>query len=329
MSQCAIGHRNGRLYCAYPDTAGTMQVSLVLHLPSQRWFAHPYGWLAFLDTGSGFLGANAGVYTLESAYVGSASALAFESQYHDCGLPDRQKTWGDLVLSHNTGGATLTIVCRLDKLGGTFGSSPPAATSFTLATFSSTSLTKQIFPLVYPSTYTVTALRGLPIKSFGLAVRITGQGANGAPAVIESPILLHYYVEARLGMSWDSGPTNHGLEGAGRIDQLEIDCDTSQCTAGVQSILYSDIPGGVMGNGTGFTIPQSTGRQVLRIVLAPPQSGRLFRHLLGGADNAQPAGPFAIYGYKVRVLPIGVYADGSQNDFWYTLPLAPGEQGGE
>lgn len=331
-SQCAIGHRNGRLYCSYPTTAGVMAMSLVLHLPTGRWFSHPFGWLCFLDTGQAFLACAAGgVFTLESAYSATTSALAFESQYHDCGLPDREKTWADLVLQHNTQGATLSVVCRTNKNGGTYGTTPPAADSFTLATFSSTSLTKQIFPLVYPSTYTVTALRGQPIKSFNLAIRITGNGAGGSlPAVVESPILLHYYLEARFGLSWDSGPTNHGLEGVGRIDQLEIDCDTSECTAGVQSTLYCDIPGGILGNGFGFTIPQSTGRQILRVVLATPQTGRLFRHMLGGiGGNPAPAAPFAIYEYKVRILPIGVYADGAQEDFWYTLPIAPGEQSGQ
>jgi len=332
LSQCAIGHRNGRLYCSYPNTAGTMEVSLVLELPSSRWFAHPYGWLCYLDTGTAFLGANGGVSTLESAYVGNASALAFESQYHDCGLPDREKTWGDLVLTHNTAGATLSVICRLNKLGGTAGTAAPAATSFTLATFTSTTLTAQIFPLVYPAAavaetsivaYPTAALRGQPIKSFNLAIRIVGQGGTGAPSIIESPILLHYYVEARLGMTFDSGPTNHGLEGAGRIDQVEIDCDTSLGTA--QLTISSDIPDGVLGGVTAVTqtIQQTTGREIVRWVVTPPIAGRLFRHQMATTVGMQ------IYGYKVRVVPIGVYVDGSQNDFWYTLPLAPGEEGGK
>ena len=333
MSQCAIGHRNGRLYCSYPDSSGVPQVSLVLEVPSNRWFAHPRGWLAFQDIGTGFLGANGGVYTLESAYVATASALAFESQYHDCGLPDREKTWADLVVTHNTAGATLTVICRLNKLGGTFPGTPPAATSFTLATFMSSTLTAEIFPLVYPSTYgtglsgpalaLAVSLRGLPIKSFNLAIRVVGPGADGSPAIIESPILLHYYVEARLGPTFDSGPTNHGLEGVGTIDQVEIDCDNSLGTisgagAAVLTLSYS-IPGGILGgNSVTNIIEPTTGRQVVRWVVSPPVDGRLFRHQIAAANGIQ------IYGYKVRVLPIGVYCDGSENDVWYTAPLTPG-----
>jgi hypothetical protein len=322
MSQCAIGHRNGRLYCSYPTAAGVMAVSLVLHLPTGRWFSCSTGWLCFLDTGTSFLGANAGVYTLESAYNSAGDpALAFQSQYHDSGLPDRMKTWADLVLTHNTQGMEMSVVCRQNKDGGVWPAAPPAADSFTLATFASTALTKQIFPLVYPSTYTVAALRGLPIKNFNLSIRIVGGAGGGTlPAIIESPILLHYYVEARQGLTFDSGPTNHGLEGAGRIDQVEIDCDTSNGTAALT--ISSDIPGGVLGDGVAaHTIPQSTGRQVLRWVLTAPLAGRLFRHQIASAEG------FQIYGYKVRVLPLGVYVDGSQSDFWYTLPLAPGAGG--
>lgn len=338
-SLCAIGYRQGRLWVSYPNMYGYPAASLILHVPSGRWFASAEAYAAFLDVGTGFLGiGTGGVFAVENTYAGGETLLAFQSQYHDCGLPDREKTWADLVLSHNTNGAPLTVVCRLNKDGGVFPGTPPPADSFALetdaghdTTFSSTTLTKQIIPLVYPSTYgtglsgaalaLASALRGKPIKSFNLSIRITGNGAINAPAIIESPILLHYYVEARQGLTFDSGPTNHGLEGAGRIDQVEIDCDASNGTAALT--LSSDIPGGVLGGVTavGFTIPQTNGREIVRWVMTTPIAGRLFRHQIASAVG------FQIYGYKVRVLPLGVYVDGSQSDFYYTLPLAPGASG--
>jgi hypothetical protein len=134
-------------------------------------------------------------------------------------------------------------------------------------------------------------------------------------------MLLHYYVEARKGRTFDSGPTNHGLDGVGTIDQVEIDCDTSDGAATLA--ISSDVPGGVMANRTSGTlaVAQTSGRQVLRLVLAARINGRLFRHQMATTTG------FQIYGYRVRLLPIGVYADGAQSDVWYTLPLALGEQG--
>jgi hypothetical protein len=106
----------------------------------------------------------------------------------------------------------------------------------------------------------------------------------------------------------------------GTIDQIEIDCDLSGGVA--KLVIQSDIPGGVITDRTsgGVSLAATTGRQVGRVPLVPGIDGRLFRHQMSSAY------PFQVYGYKVRILPIGVYADGSQLDFWYTLPLAPGEQ---
>ncbi len=312
-SQCAIGHRLGRLFVSYPNTSGLPAATLVCHLASGRWFADSVGYSAFLDTGTQFLAASGGVFALEAAYNSSNTLLAYQSQYHDSGLPDRLKTWADLVFEHNTQGVTLSIVCRQNK------NANPTNDSFTLITFSSSTHTKSIFPLVYPAGYAVSALVGKPIKSFNLSIRITGNGAaTGAPILIDSPILLHYYVEARVGKTFDSGNTNHGLEGVGTIDQIELDIDSSDGAATL--LISSDIPAGVMADRTsgGIAIAQSTGRQILRLQLATPIDGRLFRHQISSTTD------FGLYGYRVRILPIGVYADGAQSDFWYTEPLSAG-----
>jgi hypothetical protein len=326
MDVCAIGHRQGRIWVTYADSSGVPVVSLILDIASGRWFAGSAGYTAFLDIGTGLLAASGsttagGVFTLESAY-GTAAALAFQSQYHDCGLPDRLKTWADLVLSHNTHNQILSIVCRLNKNQGTYDSFTLDTTIQSGATSTPAPAVKSIVPLVYPAAYGVTALRGLPIKSFSLSIRITGTGNAGTqPVVIDSPMLLHYYVEARKARAFDSGPTDHGLGGVGLIDQVEIDCDTSDGAATLA--ISSDVPGGVMANRTSGTlaVAQTSGRQVLRLVLAARINGRLFRHQMATTTG------FQIYGYRVRLLPIGVYADGAQSDVWYTLPLALGEQG--
>jgi hypothetical protein len=306
---CAIGHRRGRLYVSYTPTGGPY-ASFILHLESGRWFSHSHLYSGFYDAGDSFLAAGSnGVNQLEYGYA-AGSALAFQSQYLDCGLPDHQKTWADLVLVHNTRGVTMTITCRTNKWRDTNND------SFVLGTFNSNSLTKQIFQLIYPATYPITALQGLPIKAFNLSIRITGSGAAaGVPVTIESPMLLHYYLEARQGLSFDTGNTNHGLEGAGMIDQIEIDADSPG--AGTVLKIFSDLPGGVITERSapgGISLPVSSGRQVLRVVLTNPIWGRLFR------EQVWSPVPFQIYGFKVRIVPIGVYIDMSQGDFWYSLP---------
>jgi len=316
----AVGFRNGRVYVGYPASSGYMApAGLIYHVPSGRWFSTSLSWGCFLNAGSQFLAGGPGLFLLESVYTNTGTSLAFQSQYHDCGLPDRMKTWADLVLTHNTQGTTMTITCRVNKNQATDGSG-----SFVLATFISTSSTTQIFPLVYPATYQVAALRGLPIKSYNLSIRITGPGNTGNPIYIETPMLLHYYVEARVGRTFDSGPTSHGLAGAGIIDQIEIDGDFSNGAATLT--ISSDIPGGTLVDRTGTQaiVGTTNGRQIMRIVLANLSCGvifgRLFRHQLASTV------PFAVYAYRVRVLPIGVYADGTQGDFWFTEPVAPGTQ---
>ncbi len=317
-SRMAIGYRNGRLWVSYPNTSGNPTKTLILHLDSQRWFASTTGYSAFLDIGSDFLGAGPGIFTLESTYGSGATLLAFQSQYLDCGLPDHEKTFGDLVISHNTHSATFTLYIRLNKnpSGGTDAS--PTADAFSLGTFTSSALTKQTFVLNYPATYPTVALRFKPIRAYNLSVRITGSGATAPPAFMDTPMLLHYYLEARAGQTFDTGNTTHGLDGVGTIDQIEIDCDTS--AGAVTLTVYSDIPAGVLAErtGGGLTIAQTSGRQMVRLVLATPIDGRLFRH------HIEAITLFQIYGYRVRVLPIGVYADGAQSDLWVTGSLAPG-----
>jgi hypothetical protein len=324
---CAVGHHRGRLYVSYKPTVTGAQASFILHIESGRWFACSKVYRVFQDTGDSFLGASpAGasstLYALESAYGNASTALAFQSQYQDCGMPDHEKTFADLVISANTRGHNLTVTVRTNK-------NATANDSFDLANLLNVAGGKQIIPLLYPVGH---PKANLPVRAFNLSVRITGPGATAVegPITIDSPILLHYYQEARRGNLFDTGNTNHGLEGVGMIDQIELDIDSSSGQAGL--VISSDIPGGVMTDRTSIfssdtppvrfpiVVAKTTGRQVLRIQLSSPVYGRLFRHQIGTTTD------FQLYGYKVRLLPIGIYLDGANpaGDFWYTGALSPG-----
>jgi hypothetical protein len=316
-SQCAIGYRNGRLWVSYPGTSGAMTGSLIYHLESDNWHASPLGYGAFVDTGSDFLGAGHGIYSVEHVTSTNPYAVRYQSAYQDCDLPDHEKTWADLVLSHNTQGQTLTVFARVNKNGGNTGDDThDSATSFALATINSSTLTRQIIPLVYPATYAVPALVGKPIRSFSLSIRITGNGAL-TPMVIESPMLLHYYVESRRARRFDTSVTDHGIEGVKEVDMVEFDIDASQ---GGAFQIASDIPGGVVTDRlpAGQAIAATSGRQSIRLVFSSAVDGQLLRYV------ATTTADFEIYSARARVLPIGVYLDGTVGDFWQPQPVSIG-----
>jgi hypothetical protein len=315
-ARCAIGSKNGRIWVSYPWGDGAGAASLIYHVDTQRWFNDPLGYRVFLDTGTEFFGAGQGVYSLEKSY-GGGEILAYQSEYQDCGLPDHEKTWGDLVINHNTQGQTLTITIRTNK------GADPLTDTFVLATINSTQMGKQVIPLLYPVGYPVIPNWLLPVRSYSLSVRITGNGGT-TPVTIDTPILLHYYLESRKGKTFDTGITSHGLDGVGTIDEVELDIDTSDGLAFPQGAtklhIEADIPLGMMTRqtGTGVPVPRTIGRQVLRLVLPTPIDGRRFRHRIFSDYT------FQVYGYRVKMLPIGVYLDGSQLETWQTGAIATG-----
>lgn len=306
--KCALGIRAGRLWVSYSGGG-----SFIYHEETARWFASGYQAGAFLDIGTSFLAAGvAYVVTLETGYSdgGTNSVLAYQSAYEDAGQPDHIKTWADLVLNHNTGGQTWTIRIRTNK--------GAASTDFfdLNTTINSSSLTKQIIPLVYPPGYAVSALAGKPISAFNLSVRIIGAFPLSGPAVIETPLLLHYYLEARLALVYDTDETDHGAPGVVKtVDMVEFDIDAPD--GGVLQV-YSDIPGGVMVARlpSGKPIAATSGRQAVRIVLDTPLDGKLLRYVATTAGNG-----FRVYGFRARITPIGVYADGSISETWDTRPM--------
>lgn len=310
---CALGVNNGRLWVSYHTSGGMTPINY--HLESDRWFggAGLSGYFAFAISSNGLLAAGNGVYRLESG-TGS-NPIGFQTAYEDCGYPDHEKTFADLVLSYKTGGNNLDIIIRTNKLTNN------STDTFTLATINSSARTKQIIPLVYPATYVTTALRGLPIRAYNISIRITGGAPAGPPAgpsYIDSPILLHYYLEARRGKSWDTDETEQAIVGMKEIDQVEFDIDATDGAATLQ--VYSDTPGGIMTArlAGGQAIAATTGRQSRRMNLSAVVDGKLLRYQITTATD------FQLYAARARVLPIGVYLDSSLSDFWQPTPISIG-----
>jgi len=314
---CALGLHAGRLWVSN-TVGGTFNTeSYILHIETGRWFARKTGYGAYLDAGTALLGAGVGdVFQLETGYrEGNTSytIMAYQSAYEDCGVPDHEKSWADLVVNHNTRGVWLDVECRTNK-------NATANDAFQLDTgITSTELTKQVIPLVYPGTYPVVELRGKPIRSFNLSTRIHGTGTTDVPgSAIETPIILHYYLEARAGMLYDTDEMDHGLPGVVKtVDMVEFDMDSSKGEGSLQ--IYSDVPGASMAPrlGSGVVIKQTIGRGTVRIVLPTPVEGKLLRYV------ATTTSGFQVYGFRARITPIGVHVDGTVGEVWDTraIPL--------
>jgi hypothetical protein len=313
-NKIAVGINEGRVWVSIPvGPSTTNNYSFIYHVRTDRWYTKSLGISCFTRGQTEFLGGfGEKVASLEDGVAddGGGVPVRYQSAYQDAGFPDREKTWGDLVLTHQTGGEDLTITVYTNKRQDLTG-----ADAITLATINSASLTREVVPLIYPDTYLVAGKRGKPIRSFNISVAISGTGpAQLFGVLIESPIFLHYYVEARKGKTFDTGPTDHGTPMVKSIDQVEIDLDAPQ-NASLQ--IQSDLPGsaGLM-NRVNVAISATTGRQVVTLVLPSVVSGKLLRHQVTSDTD------FHVYGFRVRSLPIGVYLDGAVGDSWDTEPLA-------
>lgn len=309
--ECAIGFRNGRLWCSYLAVGVTNPtVSFVYHVDTERWFSASGGYRAYLNRQTELLGAGSGIYTLESGYIAGPTILAYQSEYQDCNLPDHEKTWADLSLTHNTRGQTLTVSVRLNKSG----------TDIVLGSINSNALTTDVIPIVTPGSYPVGhPEQGTAIDARSLSVRIQGNGAQGpAPVIVDGPLILHYYVKARGGRMFDTFATDHGTELIKRVDQVEVEMDAAATGAVLE--VYSDYPGGIMTvREIGpVALGATSGRQRIKVVLPTPADGRMLRYTVVSPTATK------VYSFRARILPIGIYLDGAVSDFWQPQPAGIG-----
>jgi len=319
-SQQALGYNDGRLWVSYADAENETNTQCFIYdVQTDRWFSRIGGFSCFYRGLHYWYGGDelGNVQSVEDGLTKGTQGdglgnelpfqMAYQSAYQDCGFPDHEKTWGDLVIDHNTQGVDLDVTVRWNKNRLT-------SAFIRVATINSNVLTRQVIPLVYPQDWPVVILRGLAIRTRNLSIRIEGLGPTGGFAYIDTPILLHYYLEARGGKAFDSGITNHGMPEVKKIDQVEIDIDAPSL---VSLQVWSDIPGGqVLVRQADST--QTDGREVVVLVLEEPVEGKLLRYQLASLEEHQ------VYGFRARVLPIGVYVDGAQGETWISEPLTAG-----
>jgi hypothetical protein len=315
----AVGYGLGRLWISYSDGGhGLPSQTLILEAAQDdasfggngRWFSRALGISCFYHGSACFYAAIGGlIVSLEDGAgpegIAGHVPVAYQSAYLDSGDPDNEKTYGDLVLNHNTGGATLNVDIRRNK----------NADAFTLATINSSSMTRQVIPMVYPATYPTVALRGQAIEAFNVSIRIYGNGPLAYPGVaIDGPIILHHFLKPTRAMTWDSGPTDLGMQGVKEIDRIEIDIDAPSA---LNIYLWTDLTGsGALSLAQAISLTGTNGRAILPVIgVGLPFQGRIWRFQLQ-AGPASPK-PFLLYRFRVRAVPIGVWVDGAVGDSWY------------
>jgi hypothetical protein len=296
--------KNGRLYFGYYESGTLERRVLVCDLATKSWHSETdatglglgYTSLYYEGQYSELLGSTLGIiYALEYRSTSESVALKWTSAYRDQGTRDRQKTYADLVIEHSVarGAAadqSLTVKAKLNN-GNTadvaLGSIPVATTAAGADRAVST------FPVGSPTT-----------RAGNLAVLVEGNCNN---EVVLYSSTLHYYLEPRDALTYDSGILDLGDPNAKGFDILWLDIEP---TANVTYTLLTDLPGNaVSSRQTHASTITGTARRTFEIPLTSAR-GRLVQLKLTST------GTFKLYGARLRYRRIALYLDGAQSQTW-------------
>jgi hypothetical protein len=292
--------RGGRLYFSYCSGGATSPDKTLVGEPGGeggwRWHMDSRGFTALYDEGprAELLGANAtGVYSMETGYADAGAAIEcfYLSQFHHQGQPQSDKTYVDLVIEHNTGGASLTVKVLLDY----------GAQEFALGSITSSEPTRTVFPLPLDAD-------GEPPKARNLALQIDGTLSTAAAAVIYKASI-NAYLEARPTRLFDSDEVDFGDPNPKELYEIEVDYDAP--AAAVTLEVYTDLPGGVAAVRATFTLGPTAGRVAEHVPLVTPHAeGRQLRITIESDAD------FMLYGLRVKHRSIGTYIDGANGEVW-------------
>lgn len=293
----ALGYALGKLYIGFAEKAsGTRYCLLVYHEESDRWFYHrndvsgATGFLGWVFDGVQMVGLTGSVggaavglnvddfrnfFTQDSGPV--AIDVVYESHYEDCGLPDNQKNWLEVVIDYEfAGGDTATVYVGYDAgatalapIGGALSGTGRQQASYTLGT------------------------DGVLAKSISVAIT-----ASANHLLILHNVYLYYYEEARLASAASTIPVDLGSPKVKQCKELQLDIDALGGTVNVN--LYSDLPGNALAVRQTPMVAMG-GRAVLKFPFGVTE-GFLWRLALRG-------GPFRLYSARLLMRPIGVYVE--------------------
>jgi hypothetical protein len=296
--KACLEFKNGRLYYSYPEEGqSSPNTTLVYDIASERWFRDSIGFSALNYEGQNgeLVGARtADIVTLETGTTDSGVGIPVTlfTRYFR-GNPDLlqvEKTWEDLVIDCDPGGATLTVTAFFD--GG--------ASSAALGTITTAGQTVLSFN------------GGLGLRSTDIAIRITGTGS----AIQIKKIILHWYPEAREGKSFDTDETALGGGKMCLVREAQLDLDNA---GDVTLTIRSDHPGEAMALRDTKVIAASTTRRMAHVVFSADVKGLLHRIVCA-------ASAFNVYAMRLFVQVFGTYLLGGKGEFYLSDPLDFGSE---
>jgi hypothetical protein len=328
LTNCALGIRNGRVYFSYPTGSATYPTdggrTLVMDIDSGRWVDWETAWNDYYDQGQNGELIAAGdqiVGQLDTGYTDDTALgpvavydCVYHSRYEDQGQPDKEKTYADLVIEHNTRGQSMTVSVWANN-------GAAVSDEYILGSISSTARGKSIFRVIDGS--------GNPIRAYNLAIRIEGStdSAQTAPIIIYA-VFLHSYLEATQARTFDTDETTLGSPLMKEVREIAIDAQIDGTTT---MNLWTDYPGNAMTKRTVFagaepkSLAATTGRTRIQIPLDEYTFGRLLRVTAQSA-----ASKFQLYGMWLLVRAIGVFIEAyeaTSGGFWDSSPQDFGVQG--
>lgn len=228
------------------------------------------------------------------------------SGYQDMGLPDNEKTLGEIVIDYQT---------AIDDEIGDGDSLDALTVKLYYDNGQEVDLIGSIFSETRTKAYFRIGEDGEGRKITNAAILIEGEMLH--TAVIYA-VYFHWYAEDREGLSFDSGVTDSGSELLKQMVELEFEVEGAE---DISWRLYSDMPANVMTYRMGGTISFLAGERTKRVLLASPVDG--FRHRLTVTSD----GPFRRRTIRWRIRRVGEFVDGVAGDNWTSFELPMGNGG--
>lgn len=301
-SSCVLSFANGRLYFSYPEDGNTRPTAtLVYDVESQRWtrlsLAVALGETAFTSLYyeghyKALMGGTADgkVYQLETGDTDDGQAIfsVWQSRFMDQGVPDNPKLYADLVIDHKNA-SPMSVFMLYDN-------GPVEA----IGSIFSGTRTRTVFPL---------GDGGQGQRAVNAAVRIEGEVKG--QAVIYG-VYLHFYAEAREGLSFDTGVVDLGSALVKQLHAIDLDLTAA---AAVTWTLFTDLPGSAIAQRRTGSIAVTAGRKSAEVTISPVIDGRRVRLVLTSSAK------FQLHALKMRRKEVGEYIDGAAGEFWESVPL--------
>ncbi|MBM3744162.1 MAG: hypothetical protein FJW34_00020 [Acidobacteria bacterium] len=304
-ARAVLAYANDLLYFSYPEE-GQMwpSITVVYNPATEQWVsmrtaaALGQGFTALYYEGEGnelLAGSSSGhvyAYGYGATDAGQAIPLRYLSGYHNQGLPDNEKIYEDLVIEHDTGGASITVKVVWDN----------GAQVQTIGSVSSTTRTRTPFQV---------GQYGKGRRAYNVALLLDGDATS---EVVIYGVTIHAEPEPRVARSWDSGVFDCGTDQVKEIDGLEFDIEAEGT---VTYSLYGDLPEGNLYQRKADSFPATGGRKTVPVSFAVVEArrGRLY---LSSEQGFRP------YGVRVRVRAIGEYFDGSKGEVWESAEVGYG-----